>query len=457
MSQEFIILITIISLLFVFISAALGFIFYKFKKSESNEASINPLASKRSEKEVQRRIDQLNKSIEEYRETKEVYENKLQALSTKSQEELKEEIITLIKNKEKKSIDIALSDMRANANIEAANILVNTMQSIAEPLIQEHTTSSITVEDDQTKGRIIGREGRNKRAFEITTGTDLIIEKDSNLITVSSHNPIRREVARLVLEELIKIKSIDPMKIESIYEQVKSGFDAQLNEIGRELVEDKLEIHDLNHEVYPYLGRLKFRSSYGQNALSHSYECACIADSLAHELKLDRKLAMECALLHDIGKSMDQELNSNHIDIGKKIALDLNLSEEIVNSIESHHGAVLCSSIYAEIAKLADSISAARPGARINSYEEYFTRVQELENIIDDFDEVKQAFVIKSGRHVRVMVNPLLVNDNELQELGERIKEKIETNNIVKGYNIKVTLIKENKYEFETQSKQDEN
>ncbi len=457
MSEEFIILITIIILLFVFVVVALAFIFYKLKgsKEKYNSSNNDDINTQKYQKQVQKKINELDKSIEAYKESKEVYENKLQALSTKSEDELKEELFSLIKSKEKKNIEASLLEIRENANLEAANILVNTMQSIAEPLIQEHTTTSIVVEDDQTKGRIIGRDGRNKRAFEIITGTDLIIEKDSNFITVSSHNPIRREIAHLVLEELIKIKSIDPTKIESTYETVKTTFDEKLKSIGREIVEDKLDIHDLNPGVYPYLGRLQFRSSYGQNALSHSYECACIAASIADALKIDRKMAMECALLHDIGKSMDQELNSNHIDIGKKIALELNLSDEIINSIESHHGTVLCSNIYAEIAKLADSISAARPGARINSYEEYFTRVNELETIINDFQEVKNAYVIKAGRNVRVMVNPLLVTDNELQDLAQRIKEKIETNNIVKGYNIKVTLIKEFKYEFETESKQD--
>ncbi len=455
MSQEFIILISIICLLFVLILVGFIFIWLKFKKNASPTEIFSNRTLRSKERQVEKRIKELDDSIEAYKQSKEVYETKLQALYNKPENELKEEVFSLIKNKEKKNIEASLIELKENANLEAANILVHCMESIAEPLIQERATTSISIQEDQLKGRIIGKEGRNKRAFEIVTGTDLIVEKDSDFITISSHNPIRREIAKLLLEELIKTKTIDPTKIETTYGEVNKKFEEHLAEVGKELVEGKLEIFDLNPQIYPYLGRLKFRTSYGQNALNHSYECACLAGSMAEQLKIDKKLAIECALLHDIGKSMDQEVNTNHIDVGKKIALELNLGSEIVNAIESHHGNVLCSSIYAEIAKLADTISAARPGARINSFEEYFTRVQELENIVNQFPEVKNSCVVKSGRHLRVMINPYLVSDNDLYEIGSKIKDKIETNNIVKGYNIKVTLIKEFKYEFETESQLD--
>ncbi len=454
MSTEFLILIILISILFVLFAVAGILFFVKFNKNKSS--SINDVTSKdlqKKEHEVEKKIEQLKKHISAYEESKRLYEDKLLALSSKSEKELKEELFTILRNREKKEIESNLNELRQEANLLAANILMNTMQSLAEPLIQEHTTTSLIVEDDQTKGRIIGRDGRNKRAFEILTGTDLIIEKDSNFITISCHNPLRREMAKNVLEELIKIKSIDPSKIESTYASVKESFINTLSEIGKDVVENKLNIYDLNPEIYPYIGKLQFRSSYGQNALSHSLECACIAESLANELKIDRNTAVKCALLHDIGKSVDQELNTNHIDMGVKIAKKFNLSDEIINSIESHHGGVLCSTIYAEIAKLADSISAARPGARINSVAEHFKRVQELENIIKQEPEVKNAFVFRAGRNVTVFVNPLLVSDDDMVELGSRIKDKIENNELVKGYNIKVTLVKEFKYSFETERK----
>lgn len=361
--------------------------------------------------------------------------------------------IDYIYESEKKEIEENLNELNSNYKQKANQILVDAMQTIVHQVIQEHTTSSINITDDTVKGRIIGKDGRNKRTFELVTGVDLIIEKDNNFITLSSFNPIRREIAKNLLSELLKIKSIDPNKIETMYKDVKASFENHLNVLGKEIVEDKLNIFDLNKELYPLIAKLKYRTSYGQNVLNHVCEVAHIAASIANTLKLDQKIAIKTALLHDIGKAIDFECDTNHVDAGLNIAKQLNLDEYIIDAIASHHGETLSKNIYSEIIKLADTISASRPGARINSYGEYFTRVQELEKIINNFNEVNNCFVIRSGRQVRVMVNPILVDDFSLVNLANKIKYEIENNEITKGFNIKVTLIKENRYEFETNNK----
>lgn len=361
--------------------------------------------------------------------------------------------IDYIYESQKKEIEENLKELNSNYKQKANQILVDAMQSIVHQVIQEHTTSSINITDDTVKGRIIGKDGRNKRTFELVTGVDLIIEKDNNFITLSSFNPIRREIAKNLLNELLKIKSIDPNKIETMYKDVKASFENHLNILGKEIVEDKFNIFDLNKELYPLIAKLKYRTSYGQNVLNHVCEVAHIAASIANTLKLDQRIAIKTALLHDIGKAVDFECDTNHVDAGLNIAKQLNLDEYIIDAIASHHGETLSKNIYSEIIKLADTISASRPGARINSYGEYFTRVQELEKIINNFNEVNNCFVIRSGRQVRVMVNPILVDDFSLANLANKIKYEIENNEITKGFNIKVTLIKENRYEFETNNK----
>lgn len=361
--------------------------------------------------------------------------------------------IDYIYESQKKEIEENLNELNSNYKQKANQILVDAMQTIVHQVIQEHTTSSINITDDTVKGRIIGKDGRNKRTFELVTGVDLIIEKDNNFITLSSFNPIRREIAKNLLSELLKIKSIDPNKIETMYKDVKASFENHLNVLGKEIVEDKFNIFDLNKELYPLIAKLKYRTSYGQNVLNHVCEVAHIAASIANTLKLDQKIAIKTALLHDIGKAIDFECDTNHVDAGLNIAKQLNLDEYIIDAIASHHGETLSKNIYSEIIKLADTISASRPGARINSYGEYFTRVQELEKIINNFNEVNNCFVIRSGRQVRVMVNPILVDDFSLANLANKIKYEIENNEITKGFNIKVTLIKENRYEFETNNK----
>lgn len=447
MNHEIIIIIILSIVVFLVILAFIGYVLYSRKKQAKSEITT------REKKIFEKEQETLKKDQEKLSSLIKSYDEKLMNLNNLDQKTIKHEVINKIKKDEYQLINQEIQEIKNNAKMIASNILIETMQSLASGLVQDNSIMSIEINDDQIKGRIIGREGRNKKAFEMITGTELVIDKESNCISISSHNPIRREIAKQMLEKLIKSKVIEPGKIELLYQEIKTRFDEELKQIGKQVVEQIFDIHDLNQEIYPFIGRMKYRSSYGQNSLNHIIECAQIAKAIAHALGLEEKQAIKCALLHDIGKSVDYELNANHVDVGSTIAKNFNLDKNIINAIESHHGSHSSDNIYSEITKIADTISASRPGARINSTNEYFERVQILENIINEFEEVNYCYALKAGRYIRVIVNPLLVHDYQMVDLAHRIKQAIETNEITKGYNIKVSLIKENKYEFETNNK----
>ncbi|MGL4951956.1 MAG: HDIG domain-containing metalloprotein [Mycoplasma sp.] len=434
MSNEIILIICLSILLFILIGISV-FLFIKINKNKNDK--LNKL---------------LKSKIDECNNQSLVLSSKILNLEKLNKEELEKEFFLILEEKNKKKIKEITEEAEQQSRIKSAEILLNAIEHMSAPYIQNNSTSSVEIEDEQIKGRIIGKNGRNKKTFERLTGVDLVIEKDMLSLTVCSHNPIRREIAKLVLIELLKSKVIEPSKIEVIYESVVEKFEFDLIEIGRNVVEDILKIYDLPKDIYQYVGKLKFRSSYGQNSLDHSIECARVANVMAKDLGVNVELATKCAFLHDIGKSNDYELNETHIESGLKIARKLNLQNEIINSIESHHGQVLSDNIYSAIAKIADTVSASRPGARLDSFNEYFERVVNLEKIVNNFEQVTQCYAIKSGRQLRVIVNPSKVLDNELENLALKIKEKLESDSSVSGYNIKVVIIKENRYEFVTNS-----
>ncbi|MGL4948623.1 MAG: HDIG domain-containing metalloprotein [Mycoplasma sp.] len=380
------------------------------------------------------------------------YEDKILSIDGRDYDIIKDEVFKIIKNRNKQEVKSLRQELIEESNIIAADILIDAMNRIPGPYIKENTISSIKIEDDQMKGKIIGKNGRNKKVFETLTGVDLVIDKETPFINLSCHNPLRREIATIVLTELIASKVIEPAKIETIFEAKTISFEKNLYDTGKEVIENMLNIYDLPNELYPYIGRMKYRSSYGQNSLEHSIECARMADLISTELMIDRDMAVKCAFLHDIGKSNDYEVNESHIDSGLKIANRLGLHPNIINAIASHHDNVISDNLYSEITKIVDTCSAARPGARIDSLNEYFERVNTLEKIVNEFDQVNSCFAIKSGRQLRVIVNPAKTLDNDLEILAMKIKDKIEQNEITAGFNIKVVLIKENKYEFETKS-----
>ncbi len=340
-------------------------------------------------------------------------------------------------------------ELKENYQAKANNLIISILERNAEEIVIDRSSSFLKVDDDM-KARIIGKEGRNKKTFEQLTGVDLIIEKDNPLVTLSSTNLARREIARLSLLKIMESKSIEPCRIESIYHQIKEEFELELYNIGKDAIEEKLGVYDLNDSIYSYVGLLKYRTSYGQNILQHALECANFAYHIGQELEVDSNKAKLAAFFHDLGKCMDLDMNMDHVQAGMEIAKKCDLPEYIIHAIETHHSTNPPYDVYGAITKIADTLSSSRPGARIESYEEFIQRVNQIERICLEFPEVSTAYAIKSGRHVRVIVKPLAVRDNELSFLAARIKHRFEADDLLKKFKIEITLIKENKYSFST-------
>jgi ribonuclease Y len=303
--------------------------------------------------------------------------------------------------------------------------------------------ATVKIEEDELKGRIIGKEGRNIRAFEQYGGVDIIIDDTPNLVQVSSFNPIRREIAVRALKKLIEDKRIQPARIEQeliIQEQI---MDDNILEIGHSVV-DELKINDMAPELIYLIGKLKFRTSYSQNVLAHSIEVAKLSGEIANELNLDSNLAIRAGLLHDIGKAIDFEQGGNHVLLGTNVAMKYGENALVVNAIAAHHEDEPKTSIYAEIVAIADGISASRPGARNNLLEDFLKRMNEIERICNEVPGVVKTYALQSGRQIRVIVNPTDVSDYDLIKLTEALKEKIRTNVIIPG-DVTLTVIRESR------------
>ncbi|WP_052663482.1 Rnase Y domain-containing protein [[Mycoplasma] testudinis] len=333
-----------------------------------------------------------------------------------------------------------------NLKTEAQAILINAMEGMAEDIVAQRSVTTVALADEALKGRLIGKQGRNKRLFETLTGVDMIIEKQSE-VSLSCVNPIRREIAVNLLNSLIRSKNIEPAKIESLFQTEKENFEISVTTYGREALEDKLLIYDFSPEIYPIVGRLRFRYSYGQNVLQHCLECAHLASSIAMQIGADPEKAKRAAFFHDIGKSVDFEEDYDHVESGVQIAKRFNLPEYIVNAIESHHHKIEPSSIYGAIVKVVDTISAARPGARIDSFSDYIKRVQRLEEICKKINGVSEAYALQSGRIVRIVVKPDLIKDEQLELLMYEIQRAIEADELVNKHQIRVVMIREKRIE----------
>jgi len=323
----------------------------------------------------------------------------------------------------------------------AREILVSCVQRLASSASQSSTVSNVEIPDDAMKGRVIGREGRNIRAFEKATGVNVIVDDTPGVITVSCFDSIRREMARRAMEKLIADGRIHPTRIEEIVEATKKEMNAEIQREGKQVCYD-LNIAGLHPRLITLLGRLKFRSSYGQNVLEHSKECAQLAGMIAGELGLDVKLARRCALLHDIGKAVDHEVEGGHPDIGSNLAKRYEERPEVVNAIASHHSDVPQETLYAVITQAADAISGARPGARGETLERYIKRLEKLEAVAASFSGVKAANAIQAGREVRIFVNAQKVSDKKAVKLCRDIAREIEQQLTYPG-EIKVTLLRE--------------
>jgi ribonuclease Y len=369
----------------------------------------------------------------------------LETISGLSMEAAKEILLSNVERDARHEAALLLRDIEAKTKEEAdkraRNIVSLAIQRCAADHVAETTVSVVPLPNDEMKGRIIGREGRNIRALETATGVDLIIDDTPEAVILSGFDPVRREVARIALEKLILDGRIHPARIEEMVEKARREVDNQIREAGEQAVLD-VDVHGLHHELVRLLGRLKYRTSYGQNVLKHSIEVAHLAGIMAAELGANIALAKRGGLLHDIGKAIDHEVEGPHIQIGADVAKKYRENNAIVNIIMAHHGDVEPLTVEAVLVQAADAISAARPGARRETLESYIKRLQKLEEIANSFEGVDSSFAIQAGREVRIIVKPECVNDADTIVMAKDIAKRIEAELEYPGQ-IKVNVIRE--------------
>ena len=338
-------------------------------------------------------------------------------------------------------IERVVAAAQEEASSRAREVTLHAIQRYAAAHSCDSTVSTVDIPSDDMKGRVIGREGRNIRAFEKATGVDVIIDDTPGLVVVSAFDPVRREIARLSLDKLIQDGRIHPARIEEVVVEMQKEMDEKLLELGKKATLET-NLNGLNSKLLPYLGRLHFRTSFGQNVLRHSIEVAFLSQTMAEELGLDGNLARRCGLLHDIGKAADHEIEGGHPAIGADIIRRLNEKPEVVNAVAGHHGDVPPTSPYTVLVTAADAMSASRPGARRETLERYIKRLEDLEGIATSFDGIKQAYAIQAGREIRVLVDPEQVDDGSAWKTARDIAKKIEAEMSYPG-EVKVTLLRE--------------
>ena len=389
----------------------------------------------------------IEKKKEELDQLQSQEREKLEALSGLSAEEAKERLVESLKEEAKTQaqsyINDIMDDAKLTANREAKRIVIQSIQRVATETAIENSVTVFHIESDEIKGRIIGREGRNIRTLETLTGVDLIIDDTPEAVVLSAFDPIRREIARVALEKLIVDGRIHPARIEEMVEKAQKEVEAQIREDGENAAMD-VGVHGIHPELLKLLGRMKFRSSYGQNALRHSIEVAQLSGMLAGEVGVDVRMAKRAGLLHDIGKSIDHEVEGSHIQIGVDLCKKYKESQIVINTVASHHGDCEPESLIACIVQAADAISAARPGARRETLETYTNRLKQLEDITNQFKGVDKSFAIQAGREIRVMVVPEHVNDADMVLLARDIAKQIEAELEYPGQ-IKVNVIRESR------------
>lgn len=393
-------------------------------------------------KNRQEELEQKNLKVEQLIEQQNV---KLTEIARLSREEaiqiLKNNLKNKARNEAAKEIRSIAEQSKQEASKLVAGILASAMQRVAVDYVSESTVSVVSLPDEEMKGRIIGREGRNIRSFEKASGVDLIIDDTPEAVVLSAFDPVRREIARLSLEKLIGDGRIHPGRIEQVIEKTGKEMDETLIQIGEKACMET-NIHNISNNIVKLIGRLKYRTSYGQNVLLHSVEAAWICGILAAELGLDQELARRCGFLHDIGKAIDHEYDGSHAKLGANFARKNGESKIVINSIEAHHEEVEYQSVYAVLTQISDAVSGARPGARREMLETYMKRLNKMEEIANSIEGVNKSFAIQAGRELRIIVDPAAVNDKQTAYIASDIAEKIEQEMQYPGQ-IKVMVIRE--------------
>jgi len=397
------------------------------------------------EKEIQDKGEKLKQIKEELDKLRAEAETKLEKVADLSREDAKNELLKLVEIESEKEILDRMRKLEVKGqeklDARAKEIVSMAIQKCAVPQAQEITTTTVILANEDLKGRIIGKEGRNIRAFEKLTGVELIVDETPESVVISAFNPIRRQIAKVALDKLIQDGRIQPAKIEEKFEEAKTEISQKIKEAGEKAAYET-GVLGLNDKLVHILGRLYYRTSYGQNVLLHSMEVALIAETLAYELKANTQVAKRAALLHDIGKAIDQQVQGSHVEIGIKVLEKFGESEEVIKAMRAHHEDYPAETLEAVVVKVADAISGSRPGARKDTLENYLQRLKDLEDIANKVEGVEKTYAIQAGREIRVFVEPDRVDDLAAHKIAKEIAQQIEQELKYPG-EIKVTVMRE--------------
>ena len=415
------------------------------QKEESLDHKIENYEAK--EEAIAKKQKEIDSRLEDVENLKKGQFEMLERISGFTVEQAKEYLLKSLSEELSHEKALKINEFEAQlkdeADSRARNLISHAIQRVAADQVSETTVSAVPLPNDEMKGRIIGREGRNIRTIETLTGVDLIIDDTPEAITLSGFDPVRREIARIALERLISDGRIHPARIEEMVEKARREVEATIKSEGERAVLET-GLHGMHPEILKLLGRLRYRTSYGQNVLNHSMEVAFLSGIMASELGIDPEVARRAGLLHDIGKSVDHEVEGSHIEIGVDIARKYKESDAVIHAIQAHHGDVEATTIVACLVQAADAISAARPGARRENLENYIKRLEKLEEVANEFNGVERSFAIQAGREIRILVRPEVVSDDQMTLLARDIAKKIEDTLDYPGQ-IKVNLIRENR------------